>query len=97
MQIWSAEIKELEKLHESLRGQLQELEKELGQLVRTEDPNVILLYARRCLEVIIKDLCESELKRERGSEPLKALIDKLSREKKISAHIAASMYGLNDL
>jgi hypothetical protein len=49
MAIWSAEIKELEKLYESFRGQLPDLEKELEQLIRTEDPNVIMLYSRRCL------------------------------------------------
>ena len=49
MQIWSAEIKELEKLHETLKGHFPDLEKELGQLVMFDDPNVILLYSRRCL------------------------------------------------
>jgi hypothetical protein len=33
MAIWSSEIKELEKLYESLKGQLPDLEKELGQLI----------------------------------------------------------------
>jgi len=56
--IWSAEIKELEKLSENLKGRIPDLEKELGQLIRFDDPNVILLYARRCFEVIIIDLCE---------------------------------------
>jgi tetratricopeptide (TPR) repeat protein len=97
MPIWSAEIKELEKLYWSFKGQFPELEKELKQLIRTEDPNVMLLYSRRGLEVIITDLCECELKRERGSEPLKGIIDKLNKEKKIPAHIASSMYGLNEL
>jgi tetratricopeptide (TPR) repeat protein len=97
MAIWSAEIKELERLYESFKGQLPEMEKELGQLIHFDDPNVILLYSRRSLEVIITDLCERELKRERGSEPLKGIIDKLNKEKKIPAHIASSMYGLNEL
>lgn len=97
MAIWNSEIKELEKLYESFKGQLPELEKELIQLIHFDDPNVILLYSRRCLEVIITDLCECELKRERGSEPLKGIIDKLNKEKKIPAHIASSMYGLNEL
>ena len=35
MSIWSAEIKELEKLNESLKGQLPDLEKELEQLIRS--------------------------------------------------------------
>jgi len=97
MIIWSAEIKELENLHESLKGQLPDLEKELEPLIRTEDANVILLYSRRCLEVMITDLCECELKRPRGTEPLKGIIDKLNKERKIPSHIITSMHGLNDL
>jgi len=97
MAIWSSEIKELAKLYESLKGQLPDLEKELEQLIRTEDPNVIMLYSRRCLEVIITDLCECELKRPRKTEPLKGIIDKLHKEEKVPSHIVTSMHGLNDL
>ncbi len=97
MPIWSAEIKELEKLYESFKGQLPELEKELLHLIKTDDENVILLYARRCLEIIITDLCECELKRDRGTEPLKGIIDKLNKEKKIPAHIVVSMQNLNTI
>jgi hypothetical protein len=97
MAIWSSEIKELEKLYESLKGQLPVLGKELEQLIRTDDANVILLYSRRCLEVIITDLCECELKRPRKTEPLKGIIDKLHKEEKVPANIITSMHGLNDL
>jgi len=97
MAIWSAEIKELERLYESFKGQFPVLEKELAQLIQFGDPNVIMLYSRRCLEVIITDLCECELKRERGTEPLKGIIDKLHKDKKIPAHIVSSMHGLNEL
>jgi adenylate cyclase len=97
MAIWSAEIKELEKLCESLKGQLPELEKELGHLTKTEDENVIMLYSRRCLEVIITDLCECELKRPRKTEPLKGIIDKLHKDGKVPSHIITSMHGLNEL
>jgi len=97
MPIWSAEIKELERLKESLKDHFPELEKELGQLIKTEDANVILLYSRRCLEVIITDLCECELKRPRKTEPLKGIIDKLYKEEKIPSHIISSMHGLNEL
>ena len=79
------------------RGQLPDLEKELEQLIRTEDANVIMLYSRRCLEVIITDLCECELKRPRKTEPLKGIIDKLSKEEKVPSHIISSMHGLNEL
>ncbi len=97
MQIWSAEIKELEKLYESLNGRFPELEKELQRLIKFDDANVILLYSRRCLEVIITDLCESELKRPRKTEPLKGIIDKLNKEEKVPSHIITSMDHLNGL
>ncbi|KPK83207.1 MAG: hypothetical protein AMS27_13265 [Bacteroides sp. SM23_62_1] len=97
MPIWSAEIKELEALYSSLKGQLPELEKELEHLIKTDDENVALLYSRRCLEVIITDLCECELKRPRKTEPLKGIIDKLKHEEKVPSHIIASMLNLNSL
>ena len=97
MAIWSAEIKELEKLFESLKVQLPELEKELEQLIETKDANVVMLYSRRCLEVIVTDLCESELKRPRKTEPLKGIIDKLNKEEKVPFHIITSMDHLNSL
>ncbi len=97
MAIWTTEIKEIEKLYESFKGQFPELEKELGHLIKTEDVNVILLYSRRCLEIIITDLCECELKRPRKTEPLKGIIDKLHKEEKVPSHIISSMHGLNEL
>ena len=97
MPIWSIEIKELEKLYDSLKGQLPDVEKELVQLIKSEDANVILLYSRRCLEVIITDLCECELKRPRKTEPLQGIIDKLHKEEKLPSHIISSMHGLNEL
>jgi len=97
MSIWSAEIKELERLNDSLTGKSPMLEKEMGLLLRTEDENVAMLYSRRCLEVIVTDLCESELKRPRKTEPLKGIIDKLNKEEKVPSYIITSMHGLNSL
>jgi len=97
MAIWSVEIKELETLYESFKGQLPELEKELEQLIETKDANVVMLYSRRCLEVIVTDLCECELKRPRKTEPLQGVIDKLYKEEKVPSHIISSMHGLNEL
>jgi tetratricopeptide (TPR) repeat protein len=97
MTIWSSEIKELETLLASIQGQFPDLEKELEQLIETKDANVILIYSRRCLEVIITDLCENELKRPRKTEPLKGIIDKLSHEEKVPSHIIVSMQYLNSL
>jgi len=97
MAIWSAEIKELEKLYEYLKGQLPDLEKELERLIIADDENMILLYSRRCLEVLITDLCECELKRPRKTEPLKGIIDKLHKEEKVPSNIITSMDHLNSL
>jgi TolB-like protein len=95
--IWSAEIKELETVYSSIKGKFPELEKDLEHLIKTDDENVALLYSRRCLEIIVTDLCESELKRPRKTEPLKGIIDKLNREQKVPAHIITSMDHLNSL
>jgi serine/threonine-protein kinase len=56
-----------------------------------------MLYSRRCLEVIITDLCECELKRPRKTEPLKGIIDKLNSEEKVPSHIITSMLNLNSM
>jgi TolB-like protein/Tfp pilus assembly protein PilF len=97
MPIWSAEIKEIQILFDSFKGQLPDLEKELKPLITSEDSNVVLLYSRRCLEVIVTELCEVELKRPRKTEPLKGIIDKLHREEKVPSHIITSMDHLNSL
>jgi TolB-like protein/tetratricopeptide (TPR) repeat protein len=97
MPIWSAEIKELESLYTSVKGRFPELEKDLGHLIKTYDENVALLYSRRCLEIIITDLCECELKRPRKTEPLKGIIDKLYREQLVPSNIIVSMQNLNSL
>src|SRR5512136_951719 len=97
MAIWLSEINELENLYKSLKDQLTDLLKELEQLIKIEDANVALLYSRRCLEVIITDLCECELKKSKGTEPLKGIIDKLQKEEKVPGNITASMHGLNTL
>lgn len=97
MQIWSAEIRELESLYSSIKGRLPELEKELEQLIKSDDPNIILIYSRRTLEIIVTDLCENELKRPRKTEPLKGIIDKLGHEEKVPSHIIVSMNYLNSL
>ena len=81
MAIWSVEINELEKLYESFKGMSPALEKELEQLILTTDANVVMLYSRRCLEVVLTDLCECELKT-RGTEPLKVSLTGFIRREK---------------
>src|SRR4030042_2167237 len=97
MPIWSAELKEIKTLLDSFQGQFLDLEKELKPLSTSEDSNVVLLYSRRCLEVIVTELCEVELKRPRKTEPLKGIIDKLNSEEKVPFHIITSMHSLNSL
>ena len=97
MTIWSGEIKELDKLYISFKGHLPDIVKEMEQLIRTDDANVVMLYARRCLEVIVTDLCETELKRPRKTEPLKGILDKLNSEEKVPSHIITSMQSLNSM
>jgi hypothetical protein len=69
MVIWSTEIKDLEKLQDSIKDQHPKLDRELEKLINADDENMVLVYSRRCLEVIITDLSERELKRPRGTEP----------------------------
>jgi len=97
MTIWEGEIKELDKLYDSFKGHLPDIMKEMEQLIRTDDANVVMLYSRRCLEVIITDLCENELKRPRKTEPLKGIIDKLNSEEKVPSYIITSMQSLNSM
>jgi TolB-like protein len=97
MTIWSNEIKDLARLYDSLKGLHPKIEKELEKLIKTDDENMVLVYARRCLEVIITDLSEHELKRPRGTEPLKGIIDRLNKEEKIPYNITVSMQNLNSL
>lgn len=97
MAFWDGEVKELGSLYETFKGHLPDIVKELEQLIKTDDPNVVMLYSRRCLEVIVTDLCENELKRPRKTEPLKGIIDKLNAEEKVPSHIITSMISLNSM
>ena len=97
MTIWENEIKDLDKLYGSFKGHLPDIVKELEQLIKTDDANVVMLYSRRCLEVIVTDLCETELQRPRKTEPLKGIIDKLNSEEKVPGHIITSMLSLNSM
>ncbi len=97
MAIWSNEKTELDRLYSSFKGNLPDIVREMEQLLKTDDPVVVLLYSRRCLEVIITDLCETELNRPRKTEPLKGIIDKLNSEEKVPGHIITSMISLNSM
>jgi TolB-like protein len=49
------------------------------------------------LEVIVSELCETELKRPRKTEPLQGIIEKLKKENFIPENIAITMISLNSL
>ena len=97
MTIWSSEIKELVKLRNYIKGRYPLIDRELEKLIKTDDENMVLIYSRRCLEVIITDLCERDLNKPRGTEPLKGIIDKLNKEEKVPNNIIVSMHNLNNL
>ena len=97
MAIWTGEIKELEALYSSLKGRRPDLEIELEQLIKAADKNMVMIYARRALEVVITELCERELNMPRGTQPLAGIIDKLKKEEKVPDHIIVSMRNLNSL
>jgi TolB-like protein len=97
MTIWSSEIKDLERLHSSFKGQYPKLDTELEKLIKADDENMVLVYSRRCLELIISDLSERELNRPRGTDPLKGILDKLNRERKVPENIITSMHSLNSM
>ncbi|RLD61973.1 MAG: hypothetical protein DRI95_13600 [Bacteroidetes bacterium] len=97
MQNWSSEIQELTNYYKSLSGKIPDLEKELAQLIEPEKDVVILLYSRRCLEVIVTDICEKESIKLGKTIPLKGIIDKLNKEEKAPSHIITSMLNLNSI
>ena len=47
MQIWSAEIKEIERLYVSIKGQSPALEIELERLIIAPYENMVLVYSSR--------------------------------------------------
>ncbi|MEN8123208.1 MAG: hypothetical protein ABFS35_22915 [Bacteroidota bacterium] len=97
MQNWSTEIQELKNYNQSLSGKFPELEKEFKKLLEADDEVVVLLYSRRCLEVIVNDVCEKEAIKLGKTIPLKGKIDKLNKEDKAPSHIISSMLNLNTI
>jgi len=97
MQNWSTEIKELTKYYQSLTGKVANLEKELERLIKVDDEIGVLVSSRRCLEVIVTDICEKESIKLSKTIPLKGIIDKLNKEEKAPSHIISSMLNLNSI
>ncbi|MEN8123106.1 MAG: hypothetical protein ABFS35_22400, partial [Bacteroidota bacterium] len=97
MQNWSSEIQELKNYNQSLSGKIPDLEKELERLIKVEDEIGVLVSSRRCLEVMVSDICKNESLTFSKTVVLKGKIDKLNREKIIPEHIITSMYNLNNI
>ncbi|WP_295386374.1 tetratricopeptide repeat protein [uncultured Thiodictyon sp.] len=71
---WPRERQELHAYYDRMRGRAVALEEELNAALNSLDLVTALIRARRALEVIVIELCERELKRERGTEPLAGLL-----------------------
>lgn len=91
------ELKEIQIIVNNWEIQNNNLQKELESLINSKDVIVLLLYSRRALEVIITEICEKILNRERGTEPLRSIIDRLLRDKVIPEYIHTSMQNLNSI
>ena len=96
MKHWT-EIEELKKYRKTLYGQIPELENELEKLLEAKEEVVVLLFSRRCLEIIVTDICEKESIKLGKTIPLKGIIDKLNKEEKAPSHIISSMLNLNTI
>lgn len=91
------ELQEIKKLTEEFVIENSGLSKELESLVTAQDEIVALLYSRRALEVIITELCLDKLCRQRGTEPLKSIIDRFYKERIVPDFICTSMQNLNSI
>jgi hypothetical protein len=56
-----------------------------------------LVRARRALEVVAIDLCECELRRDRGTEPLASLLGRFKEKHAVPESVLAAMDHLNKL
>ena len=75
-----SDFERLRGYYEQLRGRALALEEELGAALNSLDVVAALVRARRALEVIIIELCERNLNRARGTEPLRGILDRLPKE-----------------
>lgn len=95
--IWDPELQELTSLFNGFQMKAGELQEELVRIRDARDAVATLLIARRMLEVIVIRLCEKILNRERGTEPLANVIDKLNRAVNLPDYVCTSMRNLNGL
>jgi len=92
---WQHERQALLAYYDRLRGRALALEEELGAALNSLDLVAALVRARRALEVIVIEVCEHDLGRERGTEPLAGLLPRLKEA--VPASALAAMVYLNQL
>ena len=97
LQAWHPELTELTGLYARVQGKASQLETELIRIRETRDAVATLLVARRILEVIVTQICEENLHRERGNEPLVRILEKIGRENVMPDYVMTSMHNLNRL
>jgi hypothetical protein len=94
---WKNELEHLKPHYQKLKGQIPKLTKELDRLFNTSEEVAVFTYVRRALEIMATEICEKELKRDRGKESLEGILDKFNREKAVPENIVSSMKNLNRL
>lgn len=95
--LWEPELIELTELYSRFQRSADKLENELVRIRETRDAVAALLIARRMLEVIVAHVCQRNLQRTRGTEPLSSIIDKIIRAECVPEYVTTSMSNLNRL
>ena len=95
MSKYQKEIEELKSLNINISGKFKELNEELSHLIESDKEVVLLLYSRRCLEVLVREICLKEQIKISETIPLKGIIDKLNKEQKVPSNIITAMLNLN--
>ena len=97
---WTSELSELNKYLGVFNGeQFFRLSKELKNLSDPTNklPENVLTGSRRVLETIAIDLCENQLQRDRGNQPLVEILGIFRTKKIVPEYVISSMYNVNQL
>ncbi len=100
---WGHELGEAEALIQSFAPTLaasrefQAIDLELRRLRGSCDHVVVLTTVRRAVEIVVIRLCETGLRRDRGTEPLRRVIEKLRNEAVVPEEVASHLLAANDI
>jgi len=100
MSNWDTEREELRSYAALIQGRAAALEEEIDAALKLLDVDLksALVRVRVALEVIVVELCEGQLQRERGTEPLASLLTRFAKEKiGVPESVLAAMDYLNKL